>query len=242
MDKREHFIFRGKSSREYHMYIEKGVAFPSPEQDVSFVEVLGRDGDVAIDNHRAKSTTLSIPVIVRPPKGVRLSELASRISGWLKGERGWQTLQFGGAGEYEYRAMVVDRFDVQSTILDHGRAVIVFRVQPYKRKVGVKAIEVKQSTTLVNAHDRESKPLIQVEGLGDIVIRNNGQPWVQLVDIHQGIEIDSDFMDVYRGTTPKYHKMKDLGNFPTLKPGPNTITWTGKISKLLITPNWESIV
>lgn len=242
MDNQEHFIFRGRSSREFYLYIERDIAFPSPERDVSFVDVLGRDGSVAIDNRRLESVQWAIPVIVRPPKGMKLRDLTTEITEWLKGESGWHPLRFGSSPEYEYQAMMVETFNVQNTILNHGRTVLTFKVQPRKRRINEKKVEIAQRTALINPYSRPSKPLIEVEGVGDITLMNNNDIWLQLRGIGDRIEVDSNLMTVYRDAIPMYHHMFDLGEFPMLQSGVNEITWTGRIHKLTISPRWESII
>ena len=60
---------------------------------------------------------------------------------------------------------------------------------------------------------------------------------VELENISGSIVIDSVLQEAYQGFT----LMKDhmSGDFPVLKPGSNAISWTGTVSRLVVTPNWR---
>lgn len=226
-----------------HIYIENDISFSSPEADVEFIEVLGKDGEVAIDNERLKSVDFSLPVRLRNlPPDKDINEVATDISNWLKGEVGWFPLRFSGSSEYEYIAMMYSQFDVQETLKKYGRTVLTFKLKPYKRKIGVKPITVTNGMTIENNGTRIAKPLIYIEGAGDINLKNNGQDWLVLRAVDQEITVDSELMEVYRDTRPQYTKMVDIKPmFPLLYKGNNKITWTGNITKLEIEPRWEAI-
>lgn len=225
-----------------HLYIENDVAFPSPEADVEFVEVLGRDGDVAIDNERLKSTNFSLPIRLKLPPNKDINKVATDISNWLKGEIGWFPLRFSGSPDYEYIAMMYEQFDVQETLKQYGRTVLTFRLQPYKRRIGQKTLIVTNGTTLSNTESRKAKPLIHIEGTGDINFKNNDEDWLKLRSVDRHITVDSDLMSVYKNDEPQYNKMIDMKPmFPLLYKGNNKITWTGNVTRVEIQPRWEVI-
>ncbi len=236
------FEYNGVNSTDMHLYIENDVAFPSPEADVEFVEVLGRDGDVAIDNKRLKSVNFSLPVRLKLPSNMDINKVATDISNWLKGEIGWFPLRFSGSPDYEYIAMMYQQFDVQETLKTYGRTVLTFRLQPYKREIGQELLTIENGNTLFNPQNRKAKPLIIIEGLGDINFKNNDEDWLKLRGVDGHITIDSELMSVYKDNIPQYNKMIDMKPmFPLLYKGSNKITWTGNVTRLEILPRWEVI-
>lgn len=242
MNEQSYFLFNNKDSRDYHLYIENEISFPAPENDIEFVEVLGRDGELAIDNERLKSMSFSIPVILRPPYDVRIEELSDDITHWLKSEVGWFPLRFGKNSEFEYSAMIHEQFNIQETLFGYGRAVLNFKIKPYKRLINEQVIPVTNNSTLVNNYGRVAKPLIKITGSGDINIRNNGLDWLKLRAVDGNIEIDSELMSAYKGRRPAYDKMRDMNpRFPLLSLGANKISWTGNITNFTISPRWEEI-
>ena len=235
------FEYKGVNSIDMYMHIENDISFPSPEADVEFVEVLGRDGEVAIDNNRLKSVNFSIPIRLKPPRSKDINQVATEISNWLKEEIGWFPLRFSGSPDYEYIAIQYEQFDIQETLKQYGKTVITFKLKPYKRKINTEIIEVSNGMSITNQESKSSKPLIRIYGTGDITIKNNDKDWIRLKAVDEQITIDSELMTVYRDTRPQYEKMIDLGAFPILNTGNNVISWTGNVTRMELEPRWVAI-
>lgn len=239
-----YFKYKGVSSLDMHLQIENDISFTSPEADVDMVEVLGRDGELLVDNKRLKGTTFSIPVRIWTNDGTTVNEVATNISNWLKSDIGWHELEFSGSPDYVYTATMVDEFDIQETLKNFGRTVITFRMKPYKRKAGVIQETILSGQTLINEESRDAKPLIYIEGTGDITLQKNGEDWLRLKGVDEFIYIDSEMMSVYKHRSlPQFNKMDSTLKpmFPHLTVGENTITWTGNVAKVEINPRWEAI-
>lgn len=245
MDDRTSFIFNGEDSRDYHMYIENDVSFPSPEADIQFVEVAGRDGDLVIDNERMKGVDFSLPVIVQPPKGVRIDELASRITRWMKADFGWKPLVLGTGSEYEYTALPYHAFDLQRTIMNHGRTILRFRLKPYKYARHRSIITLKdERVTINNPETIASEPIIEISGSGDFELRNRGHVWFQVKGVENSITIDSEMKVIHKYRRPEYDKFIPWSGFPQLDVGTNWIDveTTGHLNQVEIDPNWRAFI
>lgn len=241
---RSFFEYNGKNSLDFHLTILNDVSFPSPESDIEFVEVLGRDGDVAIDNQRLKGVDISLPVALMPPKGISTSDLATKVSEWLKNDVGWHTLRLSSVDGYEYTAMLQAGFNVEQMLRQYGETVLTFRVKPYKRRISQQSVSFTSSTTLINPEQRLSKPLVKVQGEGDITLQNNGEDWLVLKGVDGRITVDSELMSVYKDNLPQYNKMASHLRplFPVLSSGNNVLTATGNITEITIEPRWEAVV
>ena len=68
------FEYKGVNSLDMYMRIRNEIVFTSPEADVDFIEVLGRDGELAIDNERLKGVPFSIPVTLKLPEDIQSSK------------------------------------------------------------------------------------------------------------------------------------------------------------------------
>lgn len=238
------FEYKGINSLSMHLKIVNDISFPSPEADIEFIEVLGRDGELAVDNERLKGVNFPIPVQLKPPKGIDVNIMATKISEWLKSDTGWYPLRFSGLKGYEYIAMCYEQFDIQETLKQYGKTVINFRLKPYKRRIDSNSVEITNGMSLYNREIRASKPLIKIEGSGDISLKNNGKEWLELRSIDGSITVDSEMMSVYKGTRPQFGKMISTLTpmFPLLNHGENTITWKGNVTKIEIEPRWEAII
>lgn len=227
-----------------YMHIENDISFPSPEADIEFVEVPGRDGELVVDNNRLKGMNFPVPVRLKLPPKISVNETSTKISEWLKTDVGWYPLRFSGSEEYEYIALCYEQFDIAETLKNYGKTVINFRLKPYKRKIGVSGIELKSGQSIINQSKRASKPFIRVEGTGDITLRKNGEDWLILTSVEDYIHIDSEAMSVWRETGRRQFKKMNstlTPMFPLLESGENKITWTGDVSKVVINPRWEVV-
>ncbi len=59
---------------------------------------------------------------------------------------------------------------------------------------------------------------------------------VELEGISGSITLDSPLMEAYSGATSSNENMS--GDFPTLAPGMNVVSWSGGVAKVGIEPNW----
>ena len=81
-----------------------------------------------------------------------------------------------------------------------------------------------------------SEPVITVYGSGEISLMV-GMTIVELDGIKGSITLDPPLMEAYQGVTSMNSCMS--GDFPTLLPGSNAISWTGNVTKAVIQPNWR---
>lgn len=240
-----YFEYKGRKSTEFGIRIPNGISYPSPEADVEKLEMLGRDGDLIIDNERLKSMPFPIPIRIDAKDGEKLVEISSRINGWLKSDIGFHPLILSTQPDYQYKAIITEQFNIEETIREFGRTVITFQLEPYKQVVGSESLTLTNGQVINNTHNRAAKPLITITGTGDIELKNNGVDWLKLRSVDTSIEIDSDMKSAKRADRPQYDKMVDLneGSFPLLEPGENKITWedSPNIEAVEVEPRWETI-
>lgn len=236
------FEYNGRKSTEFGIRIENDISYPSPEADVEELEIIGRDGTLYIDNERLKSMPFPIPIRVDVEDGKTLNQMSSAISGWLKGDIGLHPFRLSTEPDKEYKAIILDGFNISETIKTFGRTVITFKLEPAKM-VDAEPIMATNGMVIQNEYNKSSKPIIHIIGTGNIEVKNNGKEWLKLRSVDDNITIDSETKSVYRADRPQYKKMVDLneGSFPLLNPGDNKITWTGNIEAMEIQPRWEMI-
>lgn len=238
------FEYKGINSRDMHLYIDNDIVFPSPEADIEFIDIQGRDGSLAVDNKRLKDVSFPIPVRIHLPGDKTVEQISTDLSEWLKNDISWGTLKFSGSPEYEYQAIFYEQFDVKQTLINYGKTVLVFRMKPYKKRGDSSVVSVSQGKDLSNPERRTAKPLINIKGIGNITLKNNGKDWLILSNVDGELIVDSQIQSVYKGVTPHFDKMNSnlYPLFPVLTSGKNVITWTGNVTELTITPRWEAVV
>ena len=93
-----------------------------------------------------------------------------------------------------------------------------------------------RGSALYNPTLYESKPTIRVYGNGTVTINGNT---ITIASGQSYIDIDSEAQDCYTGNTNKNDKVSfSEHKFPTLKPGVNSISYTGSVTSVEITPRW----
>src|SRR5690625_1393895 len=238
-----YFEYKGISSLDMHLRILNEIYFPSPEADIEFVEIMGMDGELAIDNERLIDIHFPSPAVLKAPSDKTVEEMAKEISNWIKNDIGWYPLRFSGSPKYEYIAMCYEQFDIEETLKRFGKTVITFRLKPYKRFRDDETIVLTDGQTLINPSQRIAKPLIHIEGHGDITLTNNGKDWLVLTGVDRHITVDSESMNVFRNNVVQFTKMKSHLRplFPVLYVGNNKIEWTGNVTKVELTPRTEVV-
>lgn len=242
---KHYFTYKGRSSKDFGLVINEEFSFTAPERDVILHEVPGLDGDLIVDNGRLKGFNKSFAVNLFVPDGKTISQVANEISEWLKNDVGWGRLTFSGYPGYYFKAICYESFDIGDILKTFGKAVITFRLKPYKYRVdSLQMIELANGQTLTNPEKRNAKPLIKIAGTGNVTLKNNGVDWLILTAVDGYLTIDSAQMSTHKDGLQQFQKMnaniKPL--FPLLYPGENKITWTGTVTKVEITPRWEAVV
>jgi phage-related protein len=82
--------------------------------------------------------------------------------------------------------------------------------------------------------------MLKIYGQGDLGITVNDKAFL-LKAVTDYVTVDSEIMNCYKEDlgvlTSKNNSM--IGEFPIFVPGENSISWTGNITKIEITPRWR---
>lgn len=91
-------------------------------------------------------------------------------------------------------------------------------------------------TFVTNPGNVYAEPVITVYGAGEITLMV-GMTIVELDSNTDSITLDTPLMEAYNGVTSMNGCIS--GDFPTLTPGANAVSWTGNVTKVVIQPNWR---
>ena len=84
-----------------------------------------------------------------------------------------------------------------------------------------------------------NKNIIHIEGSGDGTLTVAGT-LMEFTGIVDYLNVDSDIMDVYRQPTENRNSLM-TGDFPVLPAGDSSVSFTGGITKVTITPRFWRI-
>ena len=150
---------------------------------------------------------------------------------------GWQTLHDEYEPEIFRLAYFTGPFDVENRYTRLGKFDITFRCRPERfLNSGSQPTEVASGKKITNPTQYKALPLIHVTGSGNGTLIIQGQT-ITLKNLTDYINIDSEIMDCYRLPSENMNSHME-GSFPALLTGENTVTYTGGISSVTITPRF----
>lgn len=163
--------FDNVSSRSFGVYITGEAVYNAPERDVEMITIPGRNGSFALDNGRFENITVTYPAGIFADNEADFSEAISDFRNWLCSRKGYVRL----SDEYnpgEYRLAVYrSGLEVSPSQLKAGEFTISFDCKPQRFLTdGETAETVTSGGTITNPTLFESKPMLLVEGYGDIDI------------------------------------------------------------------------
>lgn len=228
---KNYVIFKGINSNTYsNLIISELPCISKPELRVETTEIDGKDGDI-IDKlgYAAYDKTMKI--------GLTSSDNIDNIIKFFSGSG---DIIFSNEPDKYYKAYIYEQIDYER-LLRFKEADITIHVQPFKYLLNEKDVVLNitnQTLLTVNNQGLEkAKPIIKLYGSGTISISLNSLTSfsVNIAEEDGYVIIDSTEEEAYTDTELKNRNMS--GEFPLLESGDNTITWTGNLTKIEITPN-----
>ena len=228
-----YFNWNGTSCGTKGIMLQSMPEIIRPEERVNHIIIPGRPGELTQleGEYIYNSYIQTIPLIIYTESAVREAEQ------WLQGD-GYVT--FSCQPDLKQRARVINAvtFRKHSRNSNWWEGEIQFYCEPLKEAVTTEEdIEVTTSgATVTNPGDVDAKPRIEITGSGDITLQMGGSALI-LTGVTSGMVVDSDTEWVLKNGVPQQGVY--TGKFPVLKPGDNTVAFTGSVTKLTITPRWR---
>lgn len=221
-----YFIFNGIDSSDY-LIINKLPSIFKAQKDVEKIEVQGRDGFLTQDNGNYKSIIKTVECTIKDLKQIDF------ICNWLTGSG---DVIFSNESDKKYKATIINQIEFKRVFVNFHSFIIQFECQPHKYSISNNKITLTTSGTKIYNKGADSRPIFKIFGTGNIDLTVNSNV-IHLTNVVDYVAIDSDLMDCYKDTVLKNNYMN--GEFPILVNGVNTISWTGTVTKIEVTPNWR---
>lgn len=228
------FNFGNKNSYDdFGILISKRPSIPSPKRRVNTINIPGRDSNLIFDEKTYEDITLTVECSVKDNQN--LVNKIDDIKGWLF-ETGQSDLIFSFQDDRKYIAQVVNAIDFKQIYKYFGEFPILFNCRPFKYAVENNIVNmIKTGNKIINIGTIESEPIINVYGSGDIVFKINGEQ-ISLKGIPGKIILNSVIQDCYDDAGNNLNGSM-TGEFLKLKPGENTVEWSGNVTKAELLPN-----
>lgn len=163
-------IFDGKSSDNYGIVVEVLPDYSSAEKNVEFIDVPGRNGQIAIDNGTYKTVERKYNIACGKDAPNEFKSSAKAISQWLNRGIGFCRLEDSYEPEIYRMAAYAGPTDISNIYGMAGRAEITFTCQPERYlksgeipiKLETSSMENDMSIIVKNSTEYISKPLINI--------------------------------------------------------------------------------
>ncbi len=235
----KYLYFNGHSSDEYFCHIEHKPDIPVPEAKYEEYEVPGRNGKLHADLGYYDNVTVTYQLYFHGRNPT--AEDARTIKKWLAGTPGTHQLSDGYDPAFFYLA-IAKPGSISNLFDKYGRLSVEFDCDPrHFSVVGYQAMQMQSGQTLLNPLDHVALPWLEITGNG-----SEGRVTVNGVDFAVGTVANKTFYcdcenwDAYlTGGTNANARVG--GTWPSLQPGENTISWSGGVTGVKLTPRWWTL-
>ena len=232
-----YFIYDDKNSKDFNIKIKSINNLSSPQRSIEKVSVLGRNGELIIDNGNYENFILTIECYLNCSSEDK-NVMAREIKKWLQSDFSYKKLILSNDTEFYYEAYCDTKLDFEYVSSNFESFLISFSCKPYKKEINEDIITITESINIYNNY-MPSNPLIKVVGSGDVIVSINNQELI-LKGLEDEIEVDSEIMNAYKKVNNDIVLLnnKMYSDFPILESGENQISFEGNVSKIEITPRW----
>lgn len=234
------FRFRGVKNTEMSVQMISMPTRPHPARKGELIDVPARDGKLFIDEYTYDRILVTLQCIAIDNQNI------DQISAWLSGNG---DLVFGDEPERAYKAMITKEYSRSNKIprLRGQEFTLTFDCDPFRYEANpTSPILISSSGTSVNNPGTiESMPLIKIIGSGSGTLMIGGSTMLfDGLSSGKALYVDCDAKIVYTGentpTSPMILATQHAtGEWITIEPGQQFVSFTGGISQVTITPRWR---
>lgn len=235
--------FNNIASTTVGIEVETYPEYVTPEREYEAIHVPGRNGDIVIDTGSYKDTTRTYTVSIAVPNNTQYYKQMNKVAEWLQSGSGFCRLEDSYEPDFYTLAYYKPTTSFDNIFNQAGKGLLKFTCKPQRfLKSGESVTTYTSAGTIQNGTKFASLPIVEIttnNSAGTVVIGN----YTISVKANAGtITVNSDTQDVYSGTLNKNSYITLInGAFPKLDPGSNTISFSGGVTKVKVTPRWWTI-
>lgn len=246
MENPKHYItFNGKDFRDFKVYCNGTDTYTVPQHEYETVQIPGRNGDFKRDLGRFQQVTIPYDCWI----GTNFDTNIKALREYLMSVTGYANLADTYHPNTYRKAIFEGPIEVKPAVgLSFGSFTLNFNCKPERWLTsGDTASVIASGGTLANPTNFISRPTLKLVGHGTITVTNGAWSCTLTVatNSYENTEYTIDCERLYAISSGgvnmnQYITPGDRDNWITLKPGTNTITFTG-FSSVKIIPRWWTI-
>lgn len=240
---RNGFIFGDHSTVDFDMHVEKYPKQVTAKRKRTTISVAGRNGDLHIDEGAFENYMQPYECYFH---GENVTpEMAHAIKAWLCSAGEYRRLEDAYDPSVFRLATFVGPMDIANVLNEYGRCTVNFDCAPQSfLKSGENTVSFASAGVLWNETQFTALPIITIHGTAAGTVTVGGVA-VEIKAIADQITLDCETMNAYRqvadGAPENMNSCIYAPEFPALKPGGNTVSWTGGITGVDIIPRWWTL-
>jgi predicted phage tail component-like protein len=200
-----------------------------PAIRTSIIEIDGKDGDfVELQGYESYKKSVKIGLY----GNYDINQIAKYFTG--SGQ-----VIFSNEFDKYYNAEIIEQINFERLVL-FKTANVKFHCQPFKYLVDeqpvILEITDQNEVSVTNQGLEISKPVITLTGSEVVEISVNGVGIFQINIDDSYVTVDSEIEECYKDNLQTLKNRQMTGQFPTLQPGENIVSWSGNLIKIQIEP------
>lgn len=234
------FFYNGLNSYEdLGAAVMSKTPYNAPAPDITRQAISGRSGDLIIDNGRYKNVNVGYTCAIVTTEN--FSRAARRIrAALLSRGNAYKLLADSYDADYFRMGTIESEVNISQNGINDGVLSVTFTCKPWRYSyAGQNTITLTAASTLTNFEKFPSLPYIKIYGSGTVTLYVNGKAF-PISNVDEYVEIDSETLNTHKGTENKNATASSI-EYPSFNPGENTVSWTGNVSSVYITPRWRTL-
>lgn len=233
--------FNNKTSTSVGLEVETFPDYVAPQRIYDVTHVPGRNGDLIRDTKTYENVPREYAVSIATYDRVAFSKKMAEVVEWLHSASGYARLEDTYDTDVYRMAYYKDELDITNIFDQAGRAKLKFICKPQRYlKTGEIATMFTVAGSIMNPTLNEAFPLLNI-------VTDNTEGTVSIgsysFEILAGsgthITMDCELQDAWYLTENKNNFIALNGSdYPRIEPGTQTISFTGGIQSVEVTPRW----
>lgn len=222
------FSFNGKNASEFGIVFDSFPSIQEGEERVRDIIIAGRDEPLTISDGTFTNSLATFT-------GHVIGDSWGGVLSWLKGDG---KLVYDSTPDYFHRARILNLSKLKLT---EGLTYFTLGISQSAYSYLISGESVTTGSTvvkLVNVTPYKAYPLIKINGSGDLIVYLNGKVLLTIKGVNGAVSIDSEIDYIYSDSGSM--DRQSIGEVPILLPGSNTLSVSGSVTSIEVTPRWRT--